>query len=258
MMLLLGRLLLVRFAGNSYVIYGQQGGYLYPIDLDSLNANEGVIIQGAAGDQSGWSVSSAGDFNGDGFNDVIVGAFAANPLGRQIAGNSYIIYGQQGGYLYPIDLASLNSTQGVIIEGGNPGDQSGGSVSSAGDFNGDGLSDVIVGAENASPLGRSQAGSSYVIYGQQGGYLYPIDLGSLNANEGVIIEGAATNDTSGSVSSAGDFNGDGLSDVIVGAREASPLARTQAGASYVIYGSNNTIKSVGSLLNKNKKLNNKG
>ena len=65
-----------------------------------------------------------------------------------------------------------------------------GLLGSAGDFNGDGLNDVIVGAREASPLNRSEAGSSYVIYGRQGGYLYPIDLGSLNANEGVIIEGA--------------------------------------------------------------------
>jgi len=243
------------YAGSSYIIYGKKGGYPAPIDLASLNANQGVILEGAtAWDFSGISVSSAGDFNGDGLSDVIVGADGAS----HNAGSSYVIYGQKAGYLNPIDLAFLNATQGVIIEDATVGDSSGISVSSAGDFNGDGLNDVIVGANWASLLSRHWAGSSYVIYGKKGGYLNPIDLASLNSTQGVIIEGATAGDQSGySVSSVGDFNGDGLSDVIVGAVDANPQGRSSAGVSYVIYGSN-TIKSINLLVSRNKKLNNKG
>jgi hypothetical protein len=215
------------------------------IDLANLSPTQGFMIEGAAaGDNSGNSASSAGDFNGDGLSDVIVGAPYANPQGRHWAGSSYVIYGQKGGYLAPLDLAHLNATQGVSIEGaaGNDGSgwsvsYSGHSVSSAGDFNGDGINDVIVGAYYASPQGRGQAGSSYIIYGQKGGYPTSIDLTYLNATQGVIIEGVTGNDGSGySVSSAGDFNGDGINDVIVGAANAKSQGRIGAGSSYVIYG----------------------
>ncbi|MDP4156476.1 MAG: integrin alpha, partial [Bacillota bacterium] len=232
-------------AGNSYVIYGKKSGYPTPIDLAFLNADQGVIIQGAAAnDRSGWSVSSAGDFNGDGINDVIIGAPYARPQGRTLAGSSYVVYGKKGGYPTSIDLAFLNADQGVIIQGATASDASGYSVSSAGDFNGDNLSDVIIGAPDATPNGRHKAGRSYVAYGKKGGYPTPIDLVSLNTNqEGVIIEGAYGNlitrkgDNSGwSVSLAGDFNDDGLSDVIVGAPNADANGAFFAGSSYVVYG----------------------
>jgi hypothetical protein len=226
-------------AGSSYVIYGQKNGYPTSIDLTYLNATQGVIIEGAAAyDSSGISVSSAGDMNGDGLSDVIVGAYQSSPQGRIGAGSSYVIYGKKGGYPAPLDLARLNTTQGFMIQGTAAGDNSGYSVSSVGDFNGDGINDVIVGAPYAKPQGRWVAGSSYVIYGKKGGYPAPLDLARLNATQGIIIEGAAANDQSGdAVSSVGDFNGDGLSDVIVGASGTSPKGREFAGSSYVIYGS---------------------
>ncbi|MDP4156834.1 MAG: hypothetical protein Q8929_14490, partial [Bacillota bacterium] len=230
-------------AGSSYIIYGKKGGYPTPIDLAFLNNSQGVIIQGAAGniggygDGSGWSVGLAGDFNGDGLSDIIVGAYQASPQGRIWAGSSYVVYGKRGGYPTPIDLKYLDSNQGVIIEGAVKLDNSGISVSSAGDFNGDGLSDVIIGADQANPQVRYEAGSSYVVYGRQGGYSAPIDLNLLTTNQGVIIEGAKTDDHSGwPVGLAGDFNGDGISDVMVGACKANPQGRSGAGASYVIYG----------------------
>ncbi|MDP4156965.1 MAG: integrin alpha, partial [Bacillota bacterium] len=221
---------------RSYIIYGQKGGYLTPFDLASLNASQGVIIDGATKyDGSGSSVGLAGDFNGDGLSDVIIGAPLANNH-RAAAGRSYIIYGRQGGYPAPIDLKSLTADQGIIIEGAAANDKSGYSVGLAGDFNGDSLSDVIIGAPDANPQGRSSAGSSYVIYGRQGGYPASIDLAFLNVDQGVIIEGEAYARAGWSVSSAGDFNDDSLSDVIVGAYFGRPQDRQSAGSSYVIYG----------------------
>lgn len=215
------------------------------IDLESLSTTQGFVIEGAKQeDYAGGSVSSAGDFNGDGLSDVIIGA----------SQGAYVIYGQKNGYPISFDLASLNVNQGFIIKGA-------GSSSSAGDFNGDGLSDIIIGDSYTSPQGRRFAGTSYVIYGKKGGYLSPIDLAFLNSPQGVVVEGAKGVEFEGakgearkaffqyghadmyagdhlgkSVSSAGDFNGDGVSDIIVGADLANPLERYWAGSSYVIYG----------------------
>jgi hypothetical protein len=106
----------------------------------------------------------------------------------------------------------------IVINGKNAGDWSGTSVSTAGDVNGDGLDDLIVGAHNASPSSRTDAGSSYVIFGKIDGAA--INLSAIGTG-GFVINGESKDDRSGSsVSSAGDVNGDGLDDLIVGAHYA--------------------------------------
>ncbi|HUX79466.1 MAG TPA: integrin alpha, partial [Alphaproteobacteria bacterium] len=80
------------YAGASYVIYGRKGGYPGPLDLANLSSAQGLVIQGAAqSDESGYSVSYAGDVNADGISDVIVGATQANDY----TGASYVIYGNK-------------------------------------------------------------------------------------------------------------------------------------------------------------------
>ena len=122
-----------------------------------------LIIQGAAAiDLSGDSVSSAGDVNGDGLDDLIIGARRADPNGRNYAGASYVVFGTDRGFPQTIDLAT---DADVIIEGAATNDYAGHSVSGAGDVNGDGIDDILIGADYASPNGRTYAGASYVVFG---------------------------------------------------------------------------------------------
>ena len=217
-------------AGSSYVIYGSASPA--DVDLRSLGVRGFRIDGAAAEDSSGHSVAPAGDINGDGYADVIVGAPYADPPSRSTAGSSYVIYGKASPS--NVDLASPLGSNGFRIEGAAAGDQSGSSVASAGDINGDGRTDVIVGAPLSDPSSRTNAGSSYVVYGTASPS--NVDLASLGSS-GFRIDGAAAGDSSGdSVAPAGDINGDGRADVIVGASGASPFSRTGAGSSYVIYG----------------------
>ncbi len=202
---------------------------------------EGFTIFGAdAGDKSGISVSGAGDVNGDGFDDFIIGAEEASASGnlKPFAGESYLIF---GGPALPtkVDLGNIGMF-GTKLFGSDPNDYSGYSVSGAGDINGDGFDDLIVGALGGGALGnlKRNAGESYVIFGNAS-LPATIDLNNLGSS-GITIFGADSADFSSiSVSNAGDVNGDGFDDLINGADagDASGNLKLNAGESYVIYGS---------------------
>jgi len=136
-----------------------------------------------------------------------------------------------------IDLSSLNGSTGFRLDGAAAGDYSGISVASAGDVNGDGFADLIVGAPGADPNGQSGAGSSYVLFGAAGGFGAAVNLSTLNGTTGFRLDGPAAGDLSGiSAASAGDVNGDGFADLIIGAWGSDPGGRRYAGSSYVVFG----------------------
>ncbi|MBC8123005.1 MAG: FG-GAP repeat protein [Gemmatimonadaceae bacterium] len=199
-------------------------------------AGLGFVLDGAvAFEGAGRSVSSAGDVNGDGIPDLIVGVYRANAQGRSNAGRAYVVFGKANTAL--IDLANLGNG-GFAIEGAAVEDSTGNSVASAGDVNGDGIPDLIVGASRADPQGRSDAGRAYVVFGKAD--TATVDLANLG-NSGFAINGATARDyAGGSVSSAGDINGDGLADLIIGASRADPQGRAGAGQAYVVFGKANT------------------
>ena len=159
-------------------------------DLANLNGANGFTISGvAADDQSGRSVASAGDVNGDGFADLIVGAFGADPHGSY-SGASYVVFGKAAGFGANLDLSTLNGANGFKLSGVAADDCSGFSVASAGDVNGDGFADLIVGAYGADPHG-SYSGASYVVFGKAAGFGANLDLSTLNGANGFKLSGVA-------------------------------------------------------------------
>ena len=198
------------------------------VDVAAIAAGTGgFVINGqSASDRSGWSVASAGDVNGDGLSDLIVGA----PRANSNAGRSYVVFGKAGAGA--VDLSAIAAgSGGFAINGQGTSDQSGWSVASAGDVNGDGLSDLIVGA----PRANTNAGQSYVVFGQTG--TGAVELSAIDAGTGGFsINGTNVTVHNGiSVAGAGDVNGDGMSDLIVG----TPY---DTGRSYVIFGKPGTSR----------------
>ena len=231
-------------SGETYLVYGGASapGTDGVLDLGALDGMNGFTLTGIdAGDQSGRSVSSAGDVNGDGYDDLIIGAFRADPNGDNEAGETYIVYGGASapGTDGELNLGMLDGTNGFTLTGIDAGDRSGSSVSSAGDVNGDGYDDLIIGAYWADPNGDNYAGETYIVYGGASapGTEGVLDLSALNGTNGFTLTGIDAFDFSSySVSSAGDVNGDGYDDLIIGARFASPNGDSNAGETYLVYG----------------------
>lgn len=218
--------------GAAYVIFGGEGGFPTTFDLTSLGERGYEIIGVADSDFTGQSVHAAGDVNGDGFDDLIVGAQYANEGGIN-RGVAYVIFGHAG--LGPdVTLANLNGTDGFKLQGIADNDNAGRSVSAAGDVNHDGFDDILVGAPFAKE-GGSGRGAAYVVFGRDV-WNAAVSLGSLNGSNGFKIPGVADGQNMGNaVSSAGDVNGDGFDDILIGSFHAAG-GGADRGAAYLIFG----------------------
>ena len=221
-------------AGAAYVVFGQSGGPAGLINLDAVAAGTGGFkIQGeTAGDVAGNNVAAAGDVNGDGLDDVIIGA-RGNDSGGSAAGAAYVVFGTASSTTPTIDLDAVAlGTGGFKIQGEAANHLAGFSVAAAGDVDGDGYDDVIVGAT------RAGGGAAYVVYGSAAAPSAPVDLDAVAAGTGGFkIVAETTADSVGwSVAAAGDVNGDGQGDLIVGGDKAPDGDGADTGAAYVIFG----------------------
>lgn len=213
-------------AGRSYVVFGKRAPFVANFALDILDGSNGFRIDGAASNDRAAAVESAGDINGDGVDDLIVGARDAGQGGSNI-GAAYVVFGKRAPFAAIVALASLDGSNGFRIEGEAIGDNAGRSVSGAGDVNGDGIDDVIIGA----PYNRA-SGSAYVVFGNRAAFAANSSLASLDGTNGFRIEAETAGNIFGiGVSAAGDINGDGTDDVVIGAAYAS-----SGGSSYVVFG----------------------
>ena len=227
--------------GAAYVIFGSRGGFTSPFDLTSLNGNNGFMVPAIAlSGYLGISVSTAGDINGDNITDLILGA----PFANSYNGTAYVIFGSRGGFVSPFNLSNLNGSNGFMVPGISSNGELGSSVSTAGDINGDNITDLVLGA----PVANSNNGTAYVIFGSRGGFTSPFNLTNLNGNNGFMVPGIASGGYLGiSVSTAGDINGDNITDLVLGAYAAN----SRNGTAYVIFGSRGGFTSPFNLTNLN-------
>ena len=196
--------------GAAYVYYGGPSG---------IPTTPDVIIQSnVATAQLGFSVSTAGDVNGDGYSDLAVGAWRWQSTGAELReGAVFVHYGSATG---------ISATPDVILQTDHAGDFMGVSVACAGDVNADGYSDIIAGGHVAN-YGQTEEGAAFIFLGGPAG-ISTTYANRLERNRSFTQFGRA-------VAGAGDLNGDGYSDVVVGAHNYNNVV-TDDGAAFVYYG----------------------
>ncbi len=183
----------------------------------SLSSADASFEGQDASDQSGSCIASAGDIDGDGYDDLLIGA-QHRDIGKDAdVGAVYVVTGSPAGAHLLADATS-------ILTGESAGDFAGRSLASAGDINGDGRDDFLVGAKTSDEGGES-AGKSYLVLGPVSG-----SAGLLDVAAGRFVGDVAESQSGTEVASGGDFNSDGVPDILVGAVAAGE------GYAYLIYG----------------------
>jgi hypothetical protein len=196
---------------------------------DSLNNDAQALLGLNEHDWTGWSVAPAGDINGDSFDDIIVGAPQADANGLD-SGMAYVLFSDASGTFPTLDQVEIEG-RGFAIIGAAEGDNAGFAVAGGVDINGDGLSDVVIGAPYADVNGE-QSGSTYVVFGKTDAQA--VSLASFettsptngSVHQGFAMHGAYSQDFSGGTLVVGDVNGDGLGDIIIGETVNRVLAGT--------------------------------
>lgn len=219
-------------AGSAYLVFGQAGGAPASIDLASLDGTTGFRMDGVLGSLAGRGAGIIGDINADGFDDLAIGA----PARSSYTGMAYIVFGSDEPYPAAFDLDSLDGTAGFRVPGLDTFSNTGRSVGAAGDINGDGIDDFFIGAPSA---GTPFPGQTYVVFGREpatdGPFPALFDLADLDGTNGFRLDGSGSEESGISASGAGDFNGDGVDDLLIGAFRSSPTSDRE-GRAYLVFG----------------------
>ncbi len=199
--------------GAALVFFGPIGAGI------SVASADAVLMGSGGGDEAGVAVDRAGDVDGDGLDDLLVGAwFAAGDTGA-----AYLIRGGTVG-----GVTDLDSVAAARVHGEAPYDMAGTSVAGLGDLDGDGYDDFVVGADRYDP-GLQNAGGAFVFYGPVSG-----DHRLLDADAALLGEDKGDH-LGDSVASAGDLDGDGSPDLVVGAYKEDG-GDHGSGSAYVLHG----------------------
>ena len=245
--------------GKTFVVFGSETGIPGDFNLNDLrgvNGNDGskgTIFSGInANDLFGSNFSAAGDINADGIGDLLISAKDADANGVVNSGQTCALFGSKSGFGdAEIKIGGLleqnggDGSRGFVVNGIGKHDLSGQVIAAVGDINNDGVDDFAIGAQHADvDSERKNAGQTYVVYGSTDSSRSELELSTMSASEGFVLNGVRKHDLSGgNVEGGQDVNGDGIDDMLITAANADANGLVDSGQSYIIFGSSTGFES---------------
>ncbi len=219
-------------AGIVFLVWST--GLAGSVDLADVNVSgsgEGFAIRGqAAGDHAGHAVAAIADLTADGRQEILIGAPGSDAGGAE-AGAAYVVFGRATDTTVLLSNVAAG-TGGFRVTGAAAGDAAGSALAAIADLNGDGLSEILVGAPG-SDAGGADAGAVYVVFGKAS--TTAVSLGTIGLGTGGWrITGTNPGEgLGGAIAVLGDVNGDGLSDMLLGAADRAYVVFGKAGTAEV-------------------------
>lgn len=223
--------------GSTYVVFGREAGFPAGVSLALLDGLDGFRLDNAVANGFNSRARGAGDVNGDGLDDLILGLSSHGFFN----GRACIVYGRAMTSA-TVELDALPAGGATCMSGDQMFENVGKSVAALGDFNGDGLDDVAIGTALGDYAG-ADSGSVYVVFGRSPDLGATVALELLDGVAGFRIDGASADDFFGISLTAGDVNADGLADVIAGADNFAGTQGAAEGVVYVLYGTDSVLSS---------------
>lgn len=217
-----------------------------PIDVYVVQARDGELLKRLDGSKgfrlrhgtprslTGFSLSSAGDVNGDGISDIVIGAPADHDGSSEHRGLAYVKFGSRDPFSRYVSLSKMAASDGFAIQRESESFIFGYSVSAVGDINSDGVDDFAIG----DPLfgnPKNPSGAVYVVFGTKVGLDGPLKIDELDGLLGFKLVGRPGDNIGGSISGGHDFNGDGVDDFVVGAGSGAGKQASSRPV-YIVYG----------------------
>ena len=215
-------------SGQTYLVLGKASGWTQDTSIADADAS---FWGESPEDHSGCAIAGAGDVNGDGYDDILIGAENAkggNPWEKN-AGRAYLFLGKSSGWAMDTSVSEADA----FYHGEDANDLLGGSVAGAGDVNGDGYDDIMIGAYGDEEVHGQFTGQSYLIFGNSTGWS---NMTNISARADASFIGENTEDRASAVAGAGDVNGDGYDDILIGAPGNTQGGGNFAGQTYLILG----------------------